>query len=202
MQETHSSSIFYLDPGKCDCKANCSFMVCFFTPNNSFWHTLISGLLGAMFDMLFVLPVLPLFPGILLSPSEGSLHREVTRKLPLRITVILFHMVSVTKQQQQVYSTSWRTKWVLRMPTTQAVVLSLTKAQSCCTWTHQVLGYFNIRAVDSSRQGTGMNQVQGPSSESRQEMRPKVGLETRAQQGPSTGQDIIVQVGVAAWVWA
>lgn len=65
----------------------------------------------------------------------------------------------------------------------------LTRGQSCCTWTHQGLGYFNTGAVSSSRQGTGMNQVQDPSSESRQEMRPEVRLKTRMQQGQSTGQN-------------
>lgn len=57
-------------------------MVCFFTPNNSFWHTLISGLLEAMFDMLFVLPVLPLFPGILLSPFRRQLTQRGDEKTP------------------------------------------------------------------------------------------------------------------------
>lgn len=81
VQETHSSSIFYLDSGKCDCKANCSCIKspelswCVFLQLMSFWHTWISDLLEAMFDVLSVL-LFFFFLGILLS--------HFTRQLSLR----------------------------------------------------------------------------------------------------------------------
>lgn len=60
------------------------------------------------------------------------------------------------------------------------------------------LGNFKIGDVSSSRQGTGINQVQGPSTESRQEMRPEGVLETRIQQVASSREDNVVKVGMAA----
>lgn len=92
------------------------------------------------------------------------------------IPVAPLYVVSVTKQQQQSYSTVWRTKQVLRMPLTQAKALSLTRGQFGCTWIHWGLGYFNIGAASHPRQGWHGN-GSGPG----QEMRPEVGLETMIQ---------------------
>lgn len=131
VQETHSSSIVYLDPGKCDCKANCSCIKspelswCVFLRLISSWHTWISVLLEAMFDMLSVFPLF--FPDILLSPFTRQLSLRDDWRENSRFMLLWLHLTqSVSPNSNSRATQQARGQNTVRMPTTQAVVPFLT----------------------------------------------------------------------------